>query len=165
MSSKRLWLAGLTAGCLALASEAGSRAQEQEPTRLRIPIATLTEPSSTEVVEIESRVHTTVASAGQFDVQQMAGFGTGWGGDAQLFWGAPELTSDGPRLTVGFDLPRAGIYDLVLFHTVAPDFGRCGRDPLQTTLLPIPRTGSCEGGCGYRPGLPRAVQGFVSRDL
>ncbi len=98
-------------------------AVQEERTMQRLVLPKLGEPMTT-VVEIESLAATATASAGRFGVQQMAGFGPGWGGDAQLFWGAPAPAGDGPRLTLRFELPQAGAYDLVLFHTVAPDFGR-----------------------------------------
>lgn len=80
--------------------------------------------ASTAVIEAEALLGTAKATAGGFQRQEMAGFGAGWGGNAQLFWRAPPPSGDGPRLIVFFDVPAAGSYDMTVFHTVAPDFGR-----------------------------------------
>lgn len=71
--------------------------------------------------------------------QDMQGFGKGWSGNAQLFWGLPPCGTQqgpgqytntiapyhpGPKMTVQFDLPEAGRYEAVLHYTAAPDFGR-----------------------------------------
>ncbi len=102
------------------------------------------------VVEIEASAAT--ASAGATAVQPMAGFGRGWGGDAQLFWSAPAPAGDGPRLTVAFAVERAGSYELVLFHTVAPDYGRF-------TVLLDGRPSSDVDGYGPVVALSRSVLG------
>ena len=50
----------------------------------------------------------------------MAGFGTGWGNGAQLFWRPPAA---GESLLVPLTPGLVGTYDLVLHYTVAPDYG------------------------------------------
>ena len=78
------------------------------------------------VVELESLA--AVPSAGEAVVQPMAGFGPGWGNDAQLFWRPPapvqEPIRSYPHLSLLFDVPLAGDYDLTLQHTLAPDYGQ-----------------------------------------
>lgn len=101
------------------------------------------------IIELESLAP---ATAGAGMVQPMAGFGAGWGGDAQLFWPATAPTGDGPRLTVPFEPPRAGSFELVLFHTVAPDYGRF------TVLIDGRPTGDVDG-WAPRVALGRAVLG------
>jgi len=58
---------------------------------------------------------------GQARVQQMSGFGSGWGGGAQLFWseGAP-----GAVLDLLVDVPAASKYALEIYMTRAPDYGQ-----------------------------------------
>lgn len=79
------------------------------------------------VVEFETLVATTAASAGKPTVQQMTTFGPGWGGDAQLFWSAPAPVEKPirqyPYLATLFEVPAAGAYELVLQYTQAPDYG------------------------------------------
>jgi hypothetical protein len=76
------------------------------------------------VIEAESLIGTAVASAGQIIRQDMAGFGSGWGGNAQLFWRPPAPAASKPHLLTEFMVPGAGTYELVLYYTTAPDFGR-----------------------------------------
>jgi hypothetical protein len=69
-------------------------------------------------------------SGGSFGVQAMAGFGPGWGNDAQIFWGGAKNNV----LVLKFDLNKdtnagGGIYgdafyEVHLHLTRAPDFGR-----------------------------------------
>jgi hypothetical protein len=54
----------------------------------------------------------------------MAGFGSGWGGNAQLFWRPPAPAASKPHLLTEFMVPGAGTFELVLYYTTAPDFGR-----------------------------------------
>jgi hypothetical protein len=61
------------------------------------------------------------ANGGDLGVQPMAGFGPGWGGDAQLFWGG---IAPGAVLDVTFSAPMPGYYDVFLHLTHAPDFGK-----------------------------------------
>jgi FG-GAP-like repeat len=82
--------------------------------------------AATTVVELESLLPAAV-SGGPIDVQPMAGFGPGWGGNAQVFWRAPAPQEtpirNYPHLTMAFPVAAAGAYDLVLYYTVAPDYG------------------------------------------
>jgi hypothetical protein len=75
------------------------------------------------VAEGEVLLDTAQASDGQFFRQEMAGFGSGWSGNAQLFWGASQ---PGAQLRLSPILPAAGPYEVKLFLTVAPDFGIAG---------------------------------------
>lgn len=76
------------------------------------------------VIEAESLIATAVASGGQMVRQEMAGFGTGWGGNAQLFWRPPTPAGSKPHMLTEFELSAAGTYDLILHYTTAPDFGQ-----------------------------------------
>ena len=57
----------------------------------------------------------------------MRGFGGGWSGSAQLFWGAPPPVDkpirNWPHLAVWFEPPSANTYEVILHYTSAPDFG------------------------------------------
>lgn len=79
------------------------------------------------VTEVESLLGHAKASAGDLGVQPMAGFGPGWGGDAQLLWRPPapvnEPIKNWPHLTFTIDAPKAAIYRVALVHTRAPDYG------------------------------------------
>jgi len=72
------------------------------------------------VIEGEALLGTAQAMGGQMVRQEMAGFGSAWSGNAQLFWGARQ---PGAELRLHPDLPAAGLYEVKLFLTVAPDFG------------------------------------------
>jgi hypothetical protein len=78
-------------------------------------------------VELESLLSRIRTSAGQVTRQEMAGFGPGWGGGAQLFWRPPPPVEtparSWPSLTTSFDVPAAGSYRVVLHYTRAPDYG------------------------------------------
>lgn len=76
------------------------------------------------VVEAESLLNTAVVSGGAMVRQDMAGFGADWGGNAQLFWRPPEPAGVEPHLLTEFSIPQAGQYELVLYYTIAPDFGQ-----------------------------------------
>jgi hypothetical protein len=76
------------------------------------------------VVEAESLIATAVTSGGGMVRQDMTEYGSGWGGNAQLFWRPPEPSGAEPHLLTEFSVQRAGNYDLVLFYTTAPDFGQ-----------------------------------------
>ena len=60
-------------------------------------------------------------NGGSVAAQPMSGFGTGWSGNAQLFWGGG---SPGAVLDLMLDVPAEGIYEIELHMTKAPDFGR-----------------------------------------
>ncbi|HEX7294713.1 MAG TPA: hypothetical protein VF251_03100 [Pyrinomonadaceae bacterium] len=90
--------------------------------------------------EFEDLLTTAKTSNGDFGRQEMKNFGAGWSGDAQLFWrlgpcgtaggGASPYTytggpfTPGPHLSVEFNVPVAGVYEIVLHYTAGPDFGR-----------------------------------------
>lgn len=60
-------------------------------------------------------------NGGSVAAQPMSGFGTGWSGNAQLFWGGG---SPGAVLDLTLDVAEEGIYEVELHMTRAPDFGR-----------------------------------------
>jgi hypothetical protein len=76
-------------------------------------------------VEFEDAVAAARASAGQIGRQDMQAFGPGWSG-GQLLWRPPAPVNapirNWPNLTVPFNVPTEGTYELVLRHTAAPDF-------------------------------------------
>jgi hypothetical protein len=76
------------------------------------------------VVEAETLIPTAAISGGGMVRQDMAEYGSGWGGNAQLFWRPPTPAGTKPNLLTEFTLPSAGTYDLVLYFTRAPDFGQ-----------------------------------------
>lgn len=82
--------------------------------------------AGTVTVELESLKAT--VSAGSAARQEMSGFGAGWGGGAQLLWSPPapvdQPVRNWPHLTVSVEVPARERYELLLFHTVAPDYGR-----------------------------------------
>lgn len=67
-------------------------------------------------------------SAGTLVVQDMHGFGPQWGGGAQLFWRPPPPVDtpirNWPSLTLPLEVAQAGNYEVTLFLTGAPDYGR-----------------------------------------
>jgi hypothetical protein len=79
------------------------------------------------VTEAESLLGHAKASGGDVTVQPMAGFGPGWGGDAQLLWRPPapvnEPIKNWPHLTFYIGAPKSGVYRVALVHTSAPDYG------------------------------------------
>ncbi len=80
------------------------------------------------VVELETLAASAGPSGGDLVVQPMASFGQGWGANAQLFWRPPtpvhEPIRNYPHLSMLFNVPAAGDYELTLQHTLAPDYGR-----------------------------------------
>ncbi len=74
-----------------------------------------------EIFELEKLIDRAEVSSGGVVTQPMAGFGPDWGNDAQLFW--RPAGGAGESLRVSLDLERGGAYDLVLYYTVAPDYG------------------------------------------
>lgn len=80
------------------------------------------------VVEIEALLPQLKASAGTPVRQEMAGFGPGWGGSAQVFWRPPPPVDtpirNWPNLRLAIPVPRPGRYRVTLVHTVAPDYAR-----------------------------------------
>ncbi len=79
------------------------------------------------VIEAESLAEKAKVSGGPVTVQNMQPFGVQWGGGAQLFWRPPapvdEPLRNWPHLTTSLSAPAAGEYSIVLYYTVAPDFG------------------------------------------
>jgi hypothetical protein len=74
-------------------------------------------------VEVEDFVTSAQHSNGTVAKQEMRAFGQGWSG-AQLFW-RPILKPPLPSvLTFTIRVPAAGVYNIALRHTVAPDYGK-----------------------------------------
>ena len=104
------------------------------------------------VIEAESLIATASASGGQMVRQEMAGFGAGWGGNAQLFWRPPAPAGSKPHLLTEFVLASAGTYDLMLYYTTAPDFG-------QFTVYIDGTNSTKHDGYGSQVGLRQALLG------
>jgi hypothetical protein len=102
--------------------------------RLRVPklVPSAGSPLATLTIEAEALLPSArVAGGGAVSRQSMKSFGGGWGGDAQLFWqvtrsmgpfSLPKPFSGSRRLTLRFDVPRPGTYQVLLEHTVAADY-------------------------------------------
>jgi hypothetical protein len=60
-----------------------------------------------------------LVNGGKVAVQPMAGFGSGWGGNAQLFWSGGAV---GAVLDLVVDVPAAETYAVELYMTRAPDY-------------------------------------------
>ncbi len=78
------------------------------------------------VIEIESLSRTARATAGAVSVQNMSSFGPNWSGGAHLFWRPHDPGRRGERasrLTLTFDVAEAGVYQVMLYSTQAPDYG------------------------------------------
>jgi hypothetical protein len=65
-------------------------------------------------------------SGGELTIQE----GVGWSHNAQLFWAAPKpmpspfnLGFQDVTLTLRFNVPAAGTYEIILHYTKAPDYG------------------------------------------
>ncbi len=71
-------------------------------------------------IEAESLIDEAHATEGTLRVQNMSGFGSGWGDDAQLWW---VDAKPGARLTLPLPAPEAGTYEFVGFFTRARDYG------------------------------------------
>jgi hypothetical protein len=103
----RIFLLGLAMGCVLGLSGAEARADGVS-------------------IEAEDLVSSARASAGAVHRQDMRGFGAGWSGNAQLFWGAPppvdQPIRNWPHLDLSFPVGPDGRYEVVLHHTAAPDF-------------------------------------------
>ena len=60
-------------------------------------------------------------NSGSTGIQEMAGFGQGWGRNAQLFWSGGTA---GAVLDMTFPVTTEGYYEVFLHLTRAPDFGQ-----------------------------------------
>ena len=72
-------------------------------------------------VEAEQLVQAnkTLVNGGKVSAQPMAGFGSGWSGNAQLFWSGGAV---GAVLDLLVDVPAAATYAVELYMTRAPDY-------------------------------------------
>ena len=80
-------------------------------------------------------------NGGNLAVQSMAGFGPGWGGDAQLFWSGGAA---GAVLDITYIAPIGGRYDIYLQITRAPDYGK-----VKTQYSGGPDSGGLSGGYSF----------------
>jgi hypothetical protein len=78
-------------------------------------------PAAMFTVEAERLVQANKAlvNGGKVSVQPMAGFGSGWSGNAQLFWSGGAV---GAVLDLLVDVPAAATYAVELYMTRAPDY-------------------------------------------
>ena len=111
-------------------------------------------------IELEDLAASARASGGRMDRQDMRGFGGGWSGGAQLFWGAPmpvdKPIRNWPHLSVTFGAPAADTYDLILHYTSAPDFGTF------RVFLDGQAVADIDG---YGPGVAPQARGLGQRKL
>lgn len=119
-------------------------------------------------VEAEQLAQSNKASVngGTVAVQPMAGFGSGWSGNAQLFWTGGAV---GAVLDLLVDVPAAATYAVELYMTRAPDYAdlkiEVDRKPSQvsfsgyapTVMAPIPMQA---GKFSLQPG-PRYVSFMI----
>jgi len=110
----------------------GAPTWESDPAALGFPsVAARAVPLIPAIVAIEAE---TLLATAQVSAQaaapirqDMAGFGPGWGGNAQLFWRPPAPvdtpTRDWPHITLYPQVAEAGRYAVTPVYTQAPDFG------------------------------------------
>ncbi len=79
------------------------------------------------VIEIESLLPKILASAGVPIRQEMAAFGPGWGGNAQVFWRPPAPVNtpirNWPNARFSIAVTQPGTYATTLVYTQGPDYG------------------------------------------
>lgn len=92
-------------------------------------------------------------SGGELAVQPMTGFGPGWGGGAQLFWSGGGA---GAVLDATINANKAGIYNVYLHLTKAPDFGAVKTQV--RGLLPYWKTGKSMD--GWSPSVEPPFGGY-----
>jgi hypothetical protein len=101
--------------------------QPTQPARLPPPQpgqpATGFMPRAPDLFEAEGLLSSgrTRVSGGQAVAQEMAGFGPGWSGNAQLFWHGGAV---GATLDLLVDVPADGAWDVVIELTQAPDYAQ-----------------------------------------
>jgi hypothetical protein len=90
--------------------------------RSRVPGAAVFSAASASrtVLEGESLARTARATAGGVFAQQMADFGSGWSGNAQLFW-TPQ--GNDATLTSEVSVRGPGVWEATAYLTTAPDYG------------------------------------------
>jgi hypothetical protein len=123
---------GMRVPMLAGTSTPGPHAPAGSHLRIpRLPLPAAGGPRATVAIEAEALLpNARVSGGGSVSKQSMKSFGAGWGGDAQLVWHAarsvgpfPLVKLVGPRrLTLRFNVPRPGTYQILLEHTVASDY-------------------------------------------
>lgn len=99
--------ASSVAGGAAIASQAGATAGGAKPTLLNVEAEDLVKAGKSSV------------NAGKVAIQPMAGFGSGWSGNAQLFWSGGSV---GAVLDLAVTIPAAATYAVELYLTRAPDY-------------------------------------------
>ncbi|GMW08094.1 MAG: hypothetical protein QY320_00010 [Gammaproteobacteria bacterium] len=107
------------------ASDSRSASQRTAPPPAQVDTRVAAAAVQPAQMEIEGEAFVTSGAfqlnGGQARVQEMSGFGSGWSGNAQLFWsdGTP-----GAVLDLLVDVPAAAKYALEIYMTRAPDFGQ-----------------------------------------
>jgi hypothetical protein len=87
-----------------------------------------------------------VLRGGQAVAQDMAGFGPGWSGNAQLFWHGGAI---GATLDLLVEVPADGAWDVEIALTQAPDYGQLA---FEVDQHPVRQTFD-----GYAPGVAGPV--------
>ena len=97
-----------------------AKAAENDPAK-DSSVPSSTGPAAMFTVEAERLVQANrfLVNAGRVAVQPMAGFGSGWSGEAQLFWSGGAV---GAVLDLLVDVPVAATYAVELHMTRAPDY-------------------------------------------
>jgi len=115
----------------------GQRTERQQPGR---PLNSLT-------IEAESLLGSAQTAQGQMSVQNMQGFGPGWGGGAQLLWNGARI---GAQLALSFWTAVAGRYEIYLHFTRGPDFAivHAGLEG-----APVVTFNGCASSVGLEPAL------------
>jgi hypothetical protein len=81
---------------------------------------TMKSPSGITPLEAEGMIARAQVTHGKIGAQDMKTFGTGWGGNAQLFW---EVSQNGAQLRLEPIVPVAGRFEVFVVFTKGPDFG------------------------------------------
>ena len=80
------------------------------------------------LIQGEALLSRAQVKSGAIGVKDMHGYGPQWSGGAQLLWRpqppVDKPARDWPSLQLPLEAPRAGTYEVTLFLTGAPDYGR-----------------------------------------
>ena len=129
---------------------------------------TMTSPSGVFALEAEGMIARAQVTHGHIGPQDMKSFGTGWGGNAQLFW---EVNQPGAQLRLEPVVPVAGRFEVFVVFTKAPDFGlfRASFDGKSETLIngyaaTVSRDRALVGMFDLTPGPHELLLSIAGRD-
>jgi hypothetical protein len=111
----------------ALSQQKPAASNPPPPPPAAVARKTLTSPSGARAWEAEDlfRSNKVTVNGGQLGAQPMQGFGAGWSGDTQLFWGGGGV---GAVIDLTVDVQKAGRYRVTADLTRAPDFATLGAE-------------------------------------